>query len=125
MTDQQKTDQLSGNPGELDMLDHAELGRLAEAADQPMPLKRRAGWWGRKARFEAAFTPAVCRALLSENAALRAERDAYRLVAINQGWNWKTCALHVDEDAYRKHREDHVDACAKSALQSIARETGK
>lgn len=50
--------------------DHAELARLAAEANQPMPAKRRAGWWRRKARFEAAFTPSVCSALLAENAAL-------------------------------------------------------
>lgn len=67
MTDQQKTD-----------LDHAELGRLAEAAeaDNDNP-----DYWAAVRSLEAfnvAANPKRVLALLSDNAALTASRDAYR-----------------------------------------------
>lgn len=136
--------QLSGNPGELPPvqlsknlgeLDHAELGRLAEAADQPMPLKRRAGWWGRKARFEAAFTPAVCRALLSDNAALRAEIERLKYLTDDARMAERDEAVTVlteiakgetppeQHGHYLAHRQ--AVKAARTFLQSLAcKETG-
>lgn len=51
---------------------------------------------------------------------LRAERDLYRLVAVNQGWNWRLCDAY-GRDEYQKQREKHVDDCVAVAQSHAAR----
>ena len=51
---------------------------------------------------------------------LRAERDLYRLVAVNQGWNWRLCEAY-GRDEYQKQREKHVDDCVAVAQSQAAR----
>jgi len=58
-------------PTTRETADHAELGWLAEAAQ--LPFMSPSGAIYRRDAFIAAFTPAVCSALLSEIAALRGE----------------------------------------------------
>lgn len=48
------------------------------------------------------------------------ERDLYRIVAVNQGWNWRTCDVY-GPDEYQKHREAHVDECVAVALSHRSR----
>lgn len=51
---------------------------------------------------------------------VRAERDLYRLVAVNQGWNWRLCDAY-GRDEYQKQREKHVDDCVAVAQSHAAR----
>lgn len=51
---------------------------------------------------------------------LQAERDLYRLVAVNQGWNWRLCDAY-GRDEYQKQREKLVDDCVAVAQSHAAR----
>ncbi len=129
MTDQQKTDPTSLQ--KMQRMDHAELGRLAEMAEW---LKR--GDDGAEGSVllsasVAAEHAADLQALLSDNAALRAERDE-AVVLLKP---FAAAADDLDEDMgdlaniWEAPAAMNLDAghlrAALTFLQSIARETGK
>lgn len=53
----------------------------------------------------------------SEIERLRRERDAYRLLAVNEGWSWPMVRAY-GHAAYLKHRIEEVDARAARTVAS-------
>jgi hypothetical protein len=54
---------------------------------------------------------------VAEIAIVRAERDAYRLLAVNEGWNWRMVDAYGHDD-YLRHRINEIDAKAQRTIES-------
>lgn len=52
-----------------------------------------------------------------ERALLQRTVDAYRLLAVNEGWNWRMVDAY-GHDEYLRHRVGEVDAKAKRTIDS-------
>ena len=131
MSDQQKTDPTSLQ--KMQRMDHAELGRLAKAKQSwSLGVYKNREQAADAAKFNGLDIPATVLALLSDNAALRAERDevvnAVRKMSVAMSW---LDYPFIDNNTSEAELLSRVGYMMKDAepyrtfLQSIARETGK